>query len=204
MAITALDGNCRDRATPELMELTVCLGSMVPYRKAAELLAEFLPIEPTEGHVTVRKRTLKVGSRLEEQSQRQERINPPIACERKQLELTSPDDPLHEFVVSVDTAHVRGNDPEAAGISKPDFGNGLPSVNRHGIRALTQTRCRRVGYSSVFEGERGAADVFPRVLPVGLVIYGISLEAGRMLISARPRPRGRCLSRLRVGFDLRP
>ena len=41
---------------------------MMPYRKAAELLAEFLPIEPTEGHVTVRKRTLTVGARLEEQS----------------------------------------------------------------------------------------------------------------------------------------
>jgi len=28
--------------------------------------------------------------------------------------LTLPGDPLHEFVVSVDTAHVRGNDPKAA------------------------------------------------------------------------------------------
>jgi hypothetical protein len=114
MALTALDGICPDRATLELMELTARLGSMVPYRKAGELLAEFLPIEPTVGHVTVRNRTLKVGSRLEEQSLRQERVNPPLACERKQLELTLPDDPLHEFVVSVDTAHVRGNDPEAA------------------------------------------------------------------------------------------
>ncbi len=64
MAITVLDGICPDRATPELMELSARLGSMVPYRKAAELLAEFLPIESTEGHVTVRKRTLRVGSRL--------------------------------------------------------------------------------------------------------------------------------------------
>ena len=44
----------------------------MPYRKAAELLAEFLPVEPTEGHVTVRKRTLTVGARLEKQSLRQE------------------------------------------------------------------------------------------------------------------------------------
>ena len=36
------------------------------------------------------------------------------SCERKQLELALPDDPLHEFVVSVDTAHVRGNDSESA------------------------------------------------------------------------------------------
>ena len=33
------------------MELTARLGSMLPYRKAAELLAEFLPIEASEGHV---------------------------------------------------------------------------------------------------------------------------------------------------------
>jgi hypothetical protein len=33
------------------------LGSMLPYRQAASVLAEFLPIEPTETHATVRKRT---------------------------------------------------------------------------------------------------------------------------------------------------
>ena len=38
------------------MELTAHLGSMLPNRKAAELLAEFLPVEPTESHQTVRKR----------------------------------------------------------------------------------------------------------------------------------------------------
>jgi hypothetical protein len=43
---------------------------MVPYRKASELLAEFLPVEPTEGHVTVRQRMLTAGARLEEQSLR--------------------------------------------------------------------------------------------------------------------------------------
>jgi hypothetical protein len=61
MAFTVLGEICLDRATPELMELTARLGSMLPYRKAAELLAEFLPIEPTEGHQTVRKRTLTLG-----------------------------------------------------------------------------------------------------------------------------------------------
>jgi hypothetical protein len=113
MAFTVLNEICPDQTTPELMELTARLGSMLPYRKAAELLAEFLPIEPTEGHVTVR-RTLTVGARLEEQSLRQERDNPPLDCERKQLELSMPDDPLCEFVISVDTAHVRCADPKAA------------------------------------------------------------------------------------------
>ena len=110
MAFTVLGEICPDRATPELMELTARLGSMLPYRKAAELLAEFLPIEPTEGHQTVRKRTLTLGARLEDQSLRQERETPPLACERKQLELGMPDDLLREFVVSIDTAHIRSAD----------------------------------------------------------------------------------------------
>jgi len=45
------------------MELTARLGSMLP---AAAVLAEFVPIEQTEGHQPVRKRTLTLGARLEE------------------------------------------------------------------------------------------------------------------------------------------
>ncbi|UVC15275.1 hypothetical protein [Mesorhizobium onobrychidis] len=55
---------CPDRATSELMELTARLGSMMPYRQAARVLAEFLPVEPTETHATVRKRTIRIGERL--------------------------------------------------------------------------------------------------------------------------------------------
>jgi hypothetical protein len=61
-----------------------------------ELLAEFLTVEPAESHQTVRKRTLTIGARLEDQSLRQERENPPLACERKQLEFGMPGDPLRE------------------------------------------------------------------------------------------------------------
>jgi hypothetical protein len=53
---------CSDRATPELMELTARLGSMMPYRQAAKVLADFLPVEPTETHATVRKRTIRSAS----------------------------------------------------------------------------------------------------------------------------------------------
>ena len=63
--------------------------------------------EPAEGHVTVRQRMLTAGARLEEQSLRQEPDIPPMTCEHKQLEFCMPDDPLGEFVVSIDTAHVR-------------------------------------------------------------------------------------------------
>jgi len=69
MAFTVLNGIYPDQATPELMELTARVGSMLPYRKTAELLAEFLPIKAAEGHVTVRKRTLTVGARLATRTQ---------------------------------------------------------------------------------------------------------------------------------------
>ena len=69
--------------------------------------AENEPAEPAEGHVTVRQRMLTAGARLEEQSLRQEPDIPPMTCEHKQLEFCMPDDPLGEFVVSIDTAHVR-------------------------------------------------------------------------------------------------
>ena len=39
---------CPDQATPELMELSARMGSLMPYRKAADVLAEFLPIPSTE------------------------------------------------------------------------------------------------------------------------------------------------------------
>ena len=57
---------CPDQATAELMERSARLGSLLPYRKAAEVMAEFLPIKPTESFVTLRHRTLKLGERLDE------------------------------------------------------------------------------------------------------------------------------------------
>jgi hypothetical protein len=47
-------------------------------------------------------------------SGRQEPDIPPMTCEHKQPEFCMPDDPLREFVVSIDAAHVRGADPKAA------------------------------------------------------------------------------------------
>lgn len=70
-AFAPLTEICPDRATPELMELTARLGSMMPYRQAAKVLAEFLPIEPTETHATVRKRTIRIGERLDDQFMRE-------------------------------------------------------------------------------------------------------------------------------------
>ncbi len=42
---------CPDQATPELMERSARLGALLPYRKAADVMAEFLPLKPSEGRV---------------------------------------------------------------------------------------------------------------------------------------------------------
>ncbi|RWO21056.1 MAG: hypothetical protein EOS10_36290 [Mesorhizobium sp.] len=98
---------CPDRATSELMVLTARLGSMMPYRQAARVLAEFLPVEPTETHATVRKRTIRIGERLDDQVAEEELHARAQTDERRQLEMQLPGDRRKEFVISIDTAHVR-------------------------------------------------------------------------------------------------
>ena len=61
LAFAPLQEICPDRATSELTELTARLGSAMPYRQAATVMAEFLPVEATETHATVRKRTISNG-----------------------------------------------------------------------------------------------------------------------------------------------
>ncbi len=90
LAFAPLQETCPDRATAELTELTARLGSMVPYRQAASVMAVFLPIEPTETHATVRKRTIRAGERLERQTVEEERRASLQVKDRRQLELSLP------------------------------------------------------------------------------------------------------------------
>lgn len=114
VAFAPLNEICPDRATPEMMELTALLGSMMPYRQAARVLAEFLPLEPTETHATVRKRTIRIGERLDDQTAEEEWRARPPTDERRQLEMQLPGDRRKEFVISIDTAHVRSADRNSA------------------------------------------------------------------------------------------
>jgi hypothetical protein len=111
-AWSVLGDICPDQATPELMERSARLGSLLPYRKAAEVMAEFLPIKPSESFVTLRHRTLKLGERLDEKARQRAWFEPPATAERRQMELDLPNDPEREFVVSIDTAHVRASRAE--------------------------------------------------------------------------------------------
>lgn len=114
---------CPDRATPELMELTARLGSIMPYRQAAKVLADFLPVEPTETHATVRKRTIRIGERLNDQIVRETSRTRSQSDDRCQLEMQLPGDRRKEFVISIDTAHLRSAEPtrrETSSLSWPD------------------------------------------------------------------------------------
>jgi len=113
-AFAPLKEICPDRATPELMELTARLGSMLPFRQAASVLAEFLPTEPTETHATVRKRTIRTGERLDKQIMEEAWRAGLQTDERRQLEMQLPGDRRKEFVISIDTAHVRSADRNSA------------------------------------------------------------------------------------------
>ena len=86
----------------------------MPYRQAASVMAEFLPLEPTETHATVRKRTIRTGEGLDRQAAEEERSAASQVRDRRQLELELPGDRRREFVVSVDTPHVRSADPKSA------------------------------------------------------------------------------------------
>ncbi|UPJ68374.1 hypothetical protein IVB23_14325 [Bradyrhizobium sp. 191] len=113
-AFAPLKEICPDRATPELMELTARLGSMLPYRQAAKVLADFLPTEPTETHATARKRSIRIGKRLDDQVMPQTWRARSQTDDRCQLEMQLPGDRRKEFVISIDTAHVRSADQHSA------------------------------------------------------------------------------------------
>lgn len=78
------------------------------------MLAEFLPIPSTESFMTLRHRTMKLDEPLDEKARQRAWFDPPSSSEHKQSELDLPNDPEREFVVSIDTAHVRCSRSEKA------------------------------------------------------------------------------------------
>ncbi len=56
-----------DRCTPEYERVLTRMGSMAAYGRAAALMAEFLPLDKAPAIETTRRRTIRVGARLEQQ-----------------------------------------------------------------------------------------------------------------------------------------
>ncbi|WEX12411.1 ISKra4 family transposase [Chelativorans sp. AA-79] len=201
-ALAPLKEICPDRAMSELMELTARLGSMMPYRQAAKVLAEFLPIEPTESHATVRKRTIRIGKRLDDQIMRETWRVRSQMDDRHQLEMQLPGDRRKEFVVSIDTAHVRSAEPNSArnfelvvarcgrgGRGEPGgryFVTG--STAQHAIRDRTLHSLREVGY-------RGFGDV---------TVISDGAEILKRLPRAMPKPTAHIIDWFHIAMKIQP
>jgi hypothetical protein len=91
----------RSSTTPELRYLFAKFGSDVPYRKAAQLLTELLPL-PNGGvsHTTVRRHTLLVGERFDQRALEPDEYDWPD-CQRE------PVIPAHRVTVAIDGTYIR-------------------------------------------------------------------------------------------------
>lgn len=81
-----------ERATPELLALQAKLAAQMSYRRVVETMREFLPVSEKINHVTVRNRTLRVGTRIDA-------IELPDA---------QPRNPTTEWTLAIDGGFVRG------------------------------------------------------------------------------------------------
>ena len=113
MAFTVLGEICPDTGLRRTHGVNGALGSMLPYRKAASsgrVPAHRTDRRPSNGAQANPDAWRAPGRPIASASTE----SPPLACERKTLELGMPDDPLREFVVSIDTAHIRSADQKTA------------------------------------------------------------------------------------------
>lgn len=120
---------CPDRATAKLMTLTAKLGALMPYRAAAEVLADFLPGQTPTRHTTLRHRTLTVCKRLEEREEQRTFFEKVDTQERRQCELPLSGDPEREFVLSIDIAHI----PKVRGHETRSFEAVICHASRGGV-----------------------------------------------------------------------
>jgi hypothetical protein len=91
------------RNTPELTYLLAKWGSRVPYRRAAELLGEFLPISDTKvSYTAVRRQTLAVGAHLDQRVTEPEEYDWP---ESQRLPVPT----RQRLTVAIDGTYVRSN-----------------------------------------------------------------------------------------------
>lgn len=193
---------CPDQATSELMELSARMGSLMPYRKAADVLTEFLPTPSTESFMTLRHRTMKLGERLDEIARDRAWFEPPSSSEHKQGELDLPNDPKREFVVSIDTAHVRCSRSEKARIfeiavarcgrgrrgSPPGHYFATAGTSKHELRARTLQALQREGY--VGQGE--------------LTVISDGAEIMKRLPKALPKPTAHILDWFHIAMKIQP
>ena len=202
LAFAPLHEICPDRATPELTELTARLGSTMPYRQAASVMAEFLPLEATETYATVRKRTIRTGERLDRQAVEEERSAASHVKDRRQLELEFPGDRRREFVISVDTAHVRSADPKSARnfelvVARCGRGGRGEAGGRYFVTASTDqyALCDRALHALGQEGYRDFGDV---------AVISDGAEILKRLPRAMPKPTTHIIDWFHIAMKIQP
>jgi hypothetical protein len=82
-----------DRCTPEYERVIAKMGSLLPCRRARTLLSEFLPLDDVPAVETTRRRTVRVGARLEQQAVASQTLAPAAAAQA--------------IALSIDGGHVR-------------------------------------------------------------------------------------------------
>src|SRR3978361_758583 len=82
-----------DRCTPEYERTVAKMGSLFPYRRARTLLAELLPLGKPQAVETTRQRTLRVGTRLDQEASAGAGSKPAVGAK--------------SIALSIDGGHVR-------------------------------------------------------------------------------------------------
>ncbi|MET4691169.1 hypothetical protein AB7M37_004808 [Sinorhizobium fredii] len=201
-AFAPLKEICPDRATSELMELTARLGSVMSYRQAANVLTKFLPVEPTETHATVRKRTIRVGERIDDQVANEEWLATRKMEERHQLEMPLPGDRRKEFVISIDTAHVRSAEPNSARsfelvVARCGRGGRGDAGGRYFVTASTEQKAirDRTLHALRREGYCGYGDV---------TVLSDGAEILKRLPRAMPKPTNHIIDWFHIAMRVQP
>jgi hypothetical protein len=103
-----------DRYTPEYEHIIAKMGSLLPYARARTLLADFLPLGDVPAVETTRRRTLRVGARLEQQAASSQPATP--AAEARAISLSIDGGHVH----SVRSYQVRSFEVMLAQVSNDD------------------------------------------------------------------------------------
>jgi hypothetical protein len=200
--ITPVSELCPDRATAELMTLTAKLGALMPYRAAAEVLADFLPGHSPRRHTTLRHRTLAIGKRLEEKEEQRMFFEKVDTQERSQRELPLPGDLEREFILSIDTAHI----PQVRGRETRSFEAVICQASRGGVGsdggtlfAFSGTSRRRMRAEALLAlkrlGYQGKGDV---------TVISDGEDCLKRLKAALPQPTTHILDWFHIAMKLRP
>jgi hypothetical protein len=200
--LTPVSELCPDRATAELMALTAKLGALMPYRAAAEVLADFLPGQSPTRHTTLRHRTLAIGKRLEEKEEQRMVVENADTQERRQRELLMLGDPEREFVFSIDTAHI----PQNRGRETRSFEAVICHASRGGVRfdrgvlfAFSGTSRKRMRAEALLAlkrlGYQGKGD---------MTVISEGEDCLKRLKSALPQPAVHILDWFHIAMKLRP